>query len=218
MKRILLSLSFLLVLASGCKAEVIVPCGQDEYECRAFTGDPAFFIVDPEPGGPIDAYPLGRVLLGLTAHEFERSLRCLAIAAYGEGRDQGTQGMQAVSWSILNRLSSAMGADPCEILAKKGSYEFLSKPQWRVTRKAILDGRLPAWPAPKAIHDQRALTQARLIAWRIGTGEVDEADDVTDGATHFFASRLQRKLGRPVPRWTRVFEKTVNVGGHVFYR
>jgi cell wall hydrolase len=196
-------------------------CRGDERDCQRFVGETARHGHRvPAKGGPKHTVNAGRVALDLTAWELERERRCLAIAAYAEARDQGTAGMLAVMWVILNRVERGMnGADrPCEAVAQPAAIEAMSRPEFGKQLRAIRRGAMPPLVRTDAYPDELALRNARLLAFRaLGTGD-RLPDDLTKNATHYWSPKQQKRLGRSKPDWAKTLVRTARIGDHVFYR
>lgn len=60
----------------------------------------------------------------------------------------------------------------------------------------------------KAIREKAAFRKATDVAERVASGE---AADKTSGATHFHTPGVS-------PSWSRKFERTRQIGSHIFYR
>jgi len=120
-------------------------CGRGEPDCRRFVAATAASRHLPPKGGQRHAVNAGRVSLELTDWELERERSCLAVAAYAEARDQGTAGMLAVMWVILNRVERGMhGAErPCEVVAQPAVIEAMTRPELRKQLRAIRRGAMP---------------------------------------------------------------------------
>lgn len=69
--------------------------------------------------------------------------------------------------------------------------------------------RQPGQFAPaKAIREKAAYRKAEQVAERVASGEVS---DKTAGATHFHTPRVS-------PSWSKRFQRTKQIGSHIFYR
>ena len=126
----------------------------------------------------------------------EADVELIARTMWGEARDQGDVGMEAVCHVILNR---------------KGT-----KDKWETIEAVIRDPKqFSVWnkhnvnkpKAAKVFHNKeykRALQIARTCLYR-------SHEDITEGATHYHASYVS-------PSWSRKLEKTVVIGDHIFYK
>jgi hypothetical protein len=196
-------------------------CGAGDLACSIFVSGRGVALDQPSPilrrhaDAPLT---IGGVPLPATPAEAERSLSCLAFTAYSEAGNQGTRGMAAVVWVVMNRIAvdNAFGDTPCEVLADPGQFEPLQRPRFRAFAKAVRNGSLPKFPAPLSAQDEILQRTARLVVWQMLDGYF--ADDPTDGAQYFLAPAAMRALGRGMPAWTNRFSRTASIGDHVFYR
>jgi spore germination cell wall hydrolase CwlJ-like protein len=196
-------------------------CGAGDLACSIFVSGRDVALDQPSPilrrhaDTPLS---IGGVPLPEEPAEAERSLRCLAFTAYSEAGNQGTRGMAAVVWVVMNRIATAndFGDTPCEVLADPGQFEPLQRPRFRAFAKAVRSGNLPKFPAPLSAQDEILQRTARLVVWQMLDGYF--ADDPTDGAQYFFAPAAMRALGRGLPAWASRFSRTASIGDHVFYR
>lgn len=127
----------------------------------------------------------------------------LALTILGEARGEGTEGMIAVAWTILNRL------------AKKTWYGNTIK---NVCLKSTSSGihQYSCWNAgdPSFTHlmdlpdDDKSYINAVSIADSVINGD---AKDPTLGATHYF------RTGIPTPYWAKNKTPCVIIGHHQFY-
>lgn len=123
--------------------------------------------------------------------EFE----CLATALYFEARGEGVKGQVAVAEVILNRVDSAVfPRSICGVVNQSNSRGC----QFSYTCDGLSD----------RVGDKRAWT----IAGKIARAMIDGAPRaLTDGATYFHTPAVK-------PKWSRRFERTAQVGRHIFYR
>lgn len=121
--------------------------------------------------------------------------QCLAQALYFEARGEGIKGQAAVGEVILNRAES--GAFPGSIcgVVNQGNGNGC---QFSYT----CDGR------SDRIGDQGAWMTAGKIARALIDGAPRQ---LTDGATYFHSPSVR-------PAWSRRFERTAQIGRHIFYR
>jgi hypothetical protein len=124
--------------------------------------------------------------------------KCLAEALYYETRGNTQDGQKAVAEVIFNRIRSGnYGSSICAVVyqgAKTGSCQF----SW------ACNGALQAAREPVEWR------QAQVMAARILTGE-EHLGDLTQGAVGFHAVYVN-------PNWGPQYIRTVEIGGHVFYR
>ncbi|SPH18513.1 Spore cortex-lytic enzyme [Defluviimonas aquaemixtae] len=123
--------------------------------------------------------------------EFE----CLAKALYFEARGEGIKGQAAVAEVILNRVDSPrFPASVCGVVNQSNSrgcqFSFMC------------DG------AAERIGDKSAWTVAGKIARAMIEGAPRR---LTDGATYFHTPAVR-------PAWSRRFDRTAEIGQHIFYR
>lgn len=196
-------------------------CGPGDLACTVFVSAGGTALDQPSPllrqygSAPMS---IGGVPLPAEPTEAERALRCLAFTAYTEAGNQGTRGMAAVVWVVMNRIAVAndFGDSPCEVLADPGQFEPLSRPRFRAFAKAVRAGAMPQFPQPLSAQDEILQRTARLVVWQMLDGYF--ADDPTDGAQYFLAPAAMRALGRGMPAWTNRFRRSASIGDHVFYR
>ncbi|MFM2356359.1 MAG: hypothetical protein RLZZ528_2095 [Pseudomonadota bacterium] len=123
--------------------------------------------------------------------EFE----CLAKALYFEARGESLRGQAAVAEVILNRRESPdYPRTICGVVEQggKGGCQF----------SFTCDG------ASDRIREPEAWDRAQKVARAM----LDGAPRLlTDGATHFHTPAVR-------PGWARRFEKTAEIGRHIFYR
>ena len=124
-------------------------------------------------------------------------LHCLAEAIYFEARGEKATGQQAVAEVIINRVKSDKFPDKiCEVVTQGGNYK--NKCQFSFNCDGL----------PESISEKDAYAEVRMLAFRAMQGEIKP---VAGGATYFHATWAN-------PRWAGVFEKTAEIGSHVFYQ
>lgn len=117
-------------------------------------------------------------------------LNCMAEALYHEARGEGRQGQMAVAEVILNRVDS--GAFPttvCGVINQPSQFSY------------TIGGAKP-------IRNKAAYERAVQIAAEALAGAPRR---LTGGATYFHTPAVR-------PAWSRRFERTVQIGRHIFYR
>ncbi|MTD99158.1 cell wall hydrolase [Paracoccus sp. YIM 132242] len=120
----------------------------------------------------------------------ERDLNCLAEAIYHEARGESTRGQAAVAEVILNRVDSRQFASSvCGVVNQPSQFSY------------TIGGR-------KAIGNKAAYLRARDIARNALAGAPRV---LTGGATYFHTPAVN-------PAWSRRFQRTVQIGQHIFYR
>ena len=134
----------------------------------------------------------------------ELAVDVLARTVWGEGRGEGTYGMEAIAAVILNRVAVAerrggywWGADVISVCQKP--YQFScwnrSDPNYR---------KLQAVAEKTDIHFATALRIARRAL--AGT-----LPDPTGGATHYHTKSVK-------PEWSLHDTPSAIIGNHIFYR
>ena len=124
-------------------------------------------------------------------------LHCLAEAIYFEARGENASGQQAVAEVIINRVNSDKFPDRiCEVVTQGGSDK--GKCQFSFNCDGL----------PESISEKDAYAEVRMLAFRAMQGEIKP---VAGGATYFHATWAN-------PRWAGIFEKTAEIGSHVFYQ
>lgn len=123
----------------------------------------------------------------------------MARTLWGEARNQGSAGMQAVANVIMNRVKKGgwYGATPKEVCKKK--YQFSC---W-----------LPNDPNYNKLinvdESDRTFVQAKDIAQKAINGVLG---DITGGATEYHTRAIK-------PNWDySKLVKTASIGDHIFYR
>ncbi|TGN60964.1 cell wall hydrolase [Paracoccus liaowanqingii] len=117
-------------------------------------------------------------------------LECMAEALYHEARGEGRQGQAAVAEVILNRVDS--GAFPgtvCGVINQPSQFSY------------TIGGAKP-------IRNKGAYLRARDIAQAALSGAPRA---LTGGATYFHTPAVR-------PAWSHRFQRTVQIGRHIFYR
>lgn len=125
--------------------------------------------------------------------EFE----CLREAIYHEARGESLAGQYAVAEVILNRVDAANFPGSVCAVVNQGAQSGAGC-QFSYT----CNGR------SRAMRERGARELAGRIAQVMLSGAPRE---LTDGATHFHARHVR-------PHWARVYERTTQIGAHLFYR
>jgi spore germination cell wall hydrolase CwlJ-like protein len=123
------------------------------------------------------------------------ALRCLAEAVYFESRAEPRNGQIAVAEVVMNRVRSPRFPKTVCAVVYQGANQRVCQFSWACDGKA---------DRPHG----RAWTNAQDVARMVLAGR---APKLTDGATHFHATRVR-------PNWSRVYTLTAQIGNHVFYR
>lgn len=138
-----------------------------------------------------DEIPSAKVFLASTRGRYdERDLNCMAEAIYHEARGESTRGQAAVAEVILNRVESRQFPQSvCAVVNQPSQFSY------------TIGGR-------KAIRNKAAYLRARDIARNALAGAPRV---LTGGATYFHTPAVR-------PSWSRRFQRTVQIGQHIFYR
>lgn len=160
---------------------------------QALTTPPVLRGVKTKPGEAItyDTAWLSAQPAATGGAEFQ----CLATALYFEARGEGAKGMASVGEVILNRVDS--GVFPrsiCGVVNQGGSGGC----QFSYT----CDG------ASDKVREHGAWDAAAKVAKALMDGA---PRTLTDGATYFHTPAVR-------PSWSRKFERTAQIGRHIFYR
>ncbi|MBV7255746.1 cell wall hydrolase [Pacificimonas sp. WHA3] len=124
--------------------------------------------------------------------ELDEEMRCLASAVYNEARGEPLEGQLAVAQVVLNRVDDRRWPSSiCAVVYQRSQFSF------------TFDGK-PDVPAVPNNNWKRAEAVAVVAA-------TENWEDVTDEAVFFHATYVQ-------PKWRRAFEKTADIGQHIFYR
>lgn len=120
----------------------------------------------------------------------ERDLNCMAEAIYFEARGESARGQQAVAEVILNRVdSNQFASSVCGVVNQPSQFSY------------TIGGAKP-------IRNKSAYLRARDIARNALAGA---PRILTGGATYFHTPAVR-------PSWSRRFQRTVQIGQHIFYR
>jgi N-acetylmuramoyl-L-alanine amidase len=132
------------------------------------------------------------MLFGSAAHAVEEH-KCLALNIYFEARGESEEGQMAVAHVTLNRVQSSQFPNTiCEVVYQSRQFS------WTHTLKSHKPRNAEAWK-----RAQRIATTA--LSWH------DVGEDFSDGALYFHADYVR-------PYWADIFEQTVQIGKHIFYR
>lgn len=138
-------------------------------------------------------------LFEAVAPEGDGQWRCLAEALYFEARGEALVGQVAVAEVILNRVDDPRyPGSVCGVVKQGVSSERLHACQFSYN----CDGR------PERISEQESWERVGRIARAMLDG-LPRA--LTGGATHYHAIHVK-------PRWSRKYQRTAEIGEHVFYR
>jgi spore germination cell wall hydrolase CwlJ-like protein len=125
---------------------------------------------------------------------FKEQQQCMALNMYWEARGEGSAGMIAVGWTVLNRMRSRrFPSTPCDVTFEGGQRrgcEF----SWWCDGKSDRPRDTRSWRL--ALH----LAEQMLIA---------PPPDPTGGALYYHSTSIRRP-------WD--YTRTTQIGRHVFYR
>lgn len=123
----------------------------------------------------------------------------LALTIIGEARGEGSQGMQAVGNSIMNRVAkkSWYGLTPCEVCFKPWQYS--------------------CWNAedPNRAYLENITADNGLFATALGIAQgviAGTLPDLTHGATHYYATSMKTP-----PRWALGLTPCASIGRQLFF-
>lgn len=120
----------------------------------------------------------------------ENDLNCLAEALYFEARGESRKGQAAVAEVILNRVDSrAFPSSVCGVVNQPSQFSY------------TIGGR-------KSIRNKGVYMRVRQVAEAALAGA---PRSLTGGATYFHTPSVR-------PAWSRRFQRTVQIGRHIFYR
>ena len=137
----------------------------------------------------------------------------LARTIWGEARDQGYKGMQAVANVIMNRYMAAQvsnlaanqfGCTISEICQKPYQFSAWNKNDPNRAKLLVVD------------DTNKDFAQALSIASRALRGDLPDA---TGGADHYLNIPLTESLrGGDLPSWVDLRFKTADIGAHTFLK
>lgn len=139
----------------------------------------------------------------------EQEVNCLALNMYHEARGEGTAGILAVSYVVLNRVNDSRFPDTICGVVKQGHHiktkEGTSQPiRNKCQFSWYCDGKSDQ-PKNKRVYD-------RLVSFSKYILSPDTTQiDITDGALFYHAEYVS-------PSWSKTKQKTAKIGVHIFYR
>ena len=161
-----------------------------------------FFFFTPVEAAPIEFSNSG----------IDDSVECLALNMYYEARGQGTVGLLAVSYVVLNRVKDKRFPNTiCEVIKqgpireswkKDGKYYPIRN---RCQFSWYCDGKSDS-PKNKKLY-KKLLMISKALVYNIK----DSFIDITDGALFYHAYYV-------TPAWSKVKYRTARIGDHIFYR
>ena len=126
----------------------------------------------------------------------EDALTCLARTVYWEAKGEDRAAMEAVANVVMNRLADDGFPDTVCAVVTQGRPDGPCQFSW------WCDGN------PLEVEEADRYEKTMEVARKALNQELA---DRTEGAFYFHAERVS-------PYWSEVFEPTVTLGGHVFYR
>ena len=137
---------------------------------------------------------VGVVLLlmshALFAKPSAKDMKCMADNLHWEAKVDGVAGMAAVASVVMNRVASPRYPNTvCKVVYQRKQFSWTL---YKRLKKIKID------------HDWQTLMVARLAL-------LGQLIDKTGGATHYHAVYV-------TPYWGKVYEFTVQVEQHLFYR
>ena len=160
-----------------------------------------FFFFTPVPAAAAEEFP-----------NTDDSVVCLALNMYYEARGQGTAGLLAVSYVVLNRVKDKRFPNTiCEVIKqgpvreswkKDGTYYPIRN---RCQFSWYCDGKSDN-PKNKKFY-KKLLTISKALVYNIK----DSFIDITDSALFYHAYYV-------TPAWSKVKYRTTRIGDHIFYR
>jgi len=125
------------------------------------------------------------------------NFQCLQRAIYHEARGESLAGQVAVAEVILNRVDAGnFPGSVCGVVNQGARSGGGCQFSYACNGQSL------------SMHERGARDLAAGIAQVMLSGA---ARELTDGATHFHARRVN-------PAWARVYERTAQIGAHLFYR
>lgn len=127
----------------------------------------------------------------------EENVRCMAQNLYWEARGEGEDGMLAVGWVVLNRITYEKYPNTvCGVVSQGGTTPPC---EW----SWYCDQRSDTPTEPKSWAQAQDLAKQLLTA---------PPEDPTFGALWFHHERIE------IPRWLKTREPTAYIGKHIFYK
>ena len=124
-------------------------------------------------------------------------LECLALNIYHEARSEPEEGRLAVAAVTLNRVESKRFPDSvCDVVKQGGQRLNRCQFSWWCDGKRDTPTETTAW------EDALRVSRMSLLGF---------AEDPTDGALYYHADYVR-------PRWSKSFQRTAEIGNHLFYR
>ena len=141
----------------------------------------------------------------------EQELNCLALNMYHEARGEGTAGILAVSYVVLNRVNDPRFPDTiCEVVNQGHHIKTKDGASQPIRNKCqfswYCDGKSDQ-PKHERVYNRLVSFSRHILSNIINTKQID----ITDGALFYHANYVS-------PSWSKTKQKTTEIGVHVFYR
>ena len=135
-----------------------------------------------------------------------RDVEILARTMWGEARNEGTIGMQAVANVVMNRLKKAprFGSSVAEVCLKPYQFSVWNK------------GDPNLAPMKNVTDADPRFREALELANRAVNGDLR---DVTSGADHYLNIAFTMEIrGGSLPAWVDMTKQTASIGQHTFLK
>ena len=127
----------------------------------------------------------------------DEDLQCLALNIYHEARSEPLTGQLAVAQVTLNRVASnSFPGSVCKVVKQGGQKRNRCQFSWWCDGKSDQPTEEKAW--------RKSLDLGRQVL-------AEQSPDPTNGALYYHASYVS-------PKWSRSFQRTAQIGRHLFYR
>ena len=149
------------------------------------------------------------ISISYNAKGSQNQIECLAKNMYFEARGQGTAGVLAVAFGVLNRVNDHRFPNTiCEVV-----YQAITRPSWKDKSKRypIRNRCQFSWYCDgksDEIHDWRSYHAITEVARMVLLGYIE---DNTNGSTFYHANYVK-------PHWSNHMAVAVIHDKHIFYR
>ena len=172
------------------------------------------FYPEPEPEPvvvvselPVEEYIMQTPIEPEVPFYSERDLECLALNAYFESRNQSVAGQIAVSQVVMNRVDSPRFPNTiCDVINQGPTYV-----NWKGNEMPKRNQCHFSWWCDGKSDIPKDMDTYQKILDTVTNLVYSETIDITAGSTHYHADYVK-------PDWSLVFEKTVVIDDHIFYR
>ena len=137
-----------------------------------------------------------------------RQQKCLAVMIYGEARGESIKGKIAVAYTAANR---AIKKPVCKVVLAPKQYSIFNDND--ALKSAAMSAHLE--PTQKNSIDQKSWEESLSVAHAVMSKTVK---DPTNGASHYLAPSLMKKLNYKYPKWSKVFKVTAVIDNHKFFK